>query len=255
MRNSSFVSILIIATLTSCVTQRKLEYLQDKNETVKAFSGAGIEEYRVQPDDQLYITVNSLDDAAASVFANGQQGAIYESNLQPYGASIMSYAVDQSGYIVLPVLGKLAVKGLTTPEIAQKIKDSLVKILNQPSVKVKLVNRYVAVLGEVRNPGHYVFTKEKMTIYDALGMAGDILDYGDRKSVLLVRTQDNQNVRINVNLLSAEILSSDYYFLRPNDIIYVKPLRARFWGLREFPYSIILSTITTGLLLYNVLAN
>jgi polysaccharide export outer membrane protein len=125
------------------------------------------------------------------------------------------------------------------------ITESLTNVLNQPLVTVKLVNRFVSVIGEVRNPGHFSFTQDKLSIYDAISLAGDITDYGNRKQVVLVRNQNGKNLRINLNLSSSDILSSQYYFLNPNDIVYVKPLKRKFWGMKEFPFSTILTAVTS----------
>jgi polysaccharide export outer membrane protein len=114
------------------------------------------------------------------------------------------------------------------------------------------VNRYVSVLGEVKNPGHFPYSQDKLSIYDAIGLAGDVTVYGNREQVILVRNENGENKRINVNLLKSDILAADYYNLRPNDIVYVKPMKKRFWGMEQFPYAIILSTITTALLIYTV---
>jgi polysaccharide export outer membrane protein len=172
--------------------------------------------------------------------------------MQPYGASLLSYSVDKDGYLFLSVVGKILVKDKTLSEVSAILKESLKGILNQPNVSVKLVNRYVTVLGEVNRPGNFAYSKDKLTVFDALGLAGDIGDYGNRKKVILIRNAEGQNIRINLDLNKAEILSSEYYYLRPNDILYVKPLREKFWGLRQFPYAIILSTLTTGLLIYSI---
>ena len=120
-------------------------------------------------------------------------------------------------------------------------------------MSVKLVNRYVSVLGEVRNPGNYVYSQDKLSVFDAIGLAGDITDYGNRETVVLVRKNEGTNNRINIDLTSSNILSSDYYYVRPNDMIYIKPLKNKFWGMRQFPFTVFFSTLTTGLLIYNVI--
>jgi len=258
-RNPLFVSfhknfnvlalVIFLGLLSSCVTQRKVEYLQDRNKNTKAFKEAEFPDYRLKPNDELYIQINSLDEAAANVFSNARQDIGY---IQPYGASLLSYSVDKDGYLLLPVIGKILVRDKTISEVSIILKDSLNHILNQPIVSVKLVNRYVSVLGEVTNPGHFPYAQDKLTIYDALGLAGDITDYGNRNKVILIRNVNGENIRINVNLTNSEILASEYYNLRPNDIVYVKPLRNKFWGMRQFPFTILFSTLTTGLLIYNI---
>jgi polysaccharide export outer membrane protein len=119
-------------------------------------------------------------------------------------------------------------------------------------VTVKLVNRFVSVLGEVFHPGHYSYSQEKMTIFDAIGLAGDITDFGNKSEVILTRNEDGKNTRIPLDLSKSEILASEYYYIQPNDIIYIKPMPKKFWNMREFPFTVIFSTITTAILVYTV---
>lgn len=238
----------------SCVTQRKVEYLQDYVNKTKSYDEAELAEYKLKPNDELYIQINSLDIGTANVFSMaGNQQSTLLGTITPYGASLLSYSVDKEGYMLLPIIGKILVKDKTVPEVNIMLKDSLTNILNQPIVTVKLVNRFVSVLGEVRNPGHFAISQEKLSVYDAISLAGDITDYGDRNNVILVRNENKQNTRILLDLTKPEILSSEFYNMRPNDFIYVRPLRHKFWGMREFPFSVIFSTITTGLLIYSAI--
>jgi len=241
----------LISLLSSCVTQREIEYLQDKDKNIKAFDQADFPDYKLKPNDELYIRISSLDEAASNIFSNSQQNMGYTGALSPYGASLLSFSVDKEGFLPLPVVGKIFVKGKTLVDVSSILKDSLSHVLSQPEVTLKLVNRFVSILGEVSNPGNFPYTQDILTIFDGLGLAGDILDFGDRENVILVRNENGENRRIILNLKKSEILASDYYFLRPNDIVYVKPLRNKFWDLRQFPFTTVLSTITTGLLIYN----
>lgn len=238
--------------LSSCVTQKEVEYLQDSKKDNNAYNDPQSKEYRLKPDDELYIQISSLDDASANIFSGSNtQQTYYMGSIQPYGASLMSYTVDKDGYIHLPVIGSMLVKDKTLPQVSEVIRSALVNILNQPLVNVKLVNRYVAVLGEVNNPGHYVFPKNKLTIYEAIGMAGDITDYGNRKEVIIIRNENGKNTRYSINLTNSEVLASDLYYLQPNDMVYVKPMNKKFWGLRQFPFTVWLSILTTAVLYYN----
>jgi polysaccharide biosynthesis/export protein len=248
------IASIFLLLISSCVTYHDLEYLQDKNNTSKSFEEAQIIDYRLKPNDELYIQINSLDEAASSVFSNtSSQQSVYMTSISPYGASLISYAIDKDGYLLLPYIGRMPVKDKTTTEVSELIKESLKSILSQPVVSVKLVNRYVSVLGEVRNPGHFAYAQDKLTIFDAISLAGDITVFGNREDVILTRNENGKNIRINVNLNRSEILSSEYYNLRPNDIVYIKPLRKKFWGMDQFPYAVILTTITTALLIYTVI--
>ncbi|MCK5368564.1 MAG: polysaccharide biosynthesis/export family protein, partial [Cyclobacteriaceae bacterium] len=163
----------LIATLfSSCVTHNDLVYMQGKEKPIQTYDGVDLPDYQLKPQDELFIQITSLDDESTNVFKMAEQGNTY--NLTPYSASLLSYQISIEGYLQLPVIGDLNVVGKTTNEVRMMIQDSLEYILSKPTVTVKLSNRFVTILGEVRAPGHYSYTEEKLTIYDALGMAGDI---------------------------------------------------------------------------------
>jgi polysaccharide biosynthesis/export protein len=246
-----FLIFLLISV--SCVTQKNIEYLQDQDKNMKAYEESSTEDYQLKPNDELYIQISSLDEAAANIFSGtSSERLTVIGSIEPYGAYLLAYSIDSDGNLNLPYVGKLPVKGKTIENVTELIENSLDSILSFPVVSVKLVNRYISVLGEVRQPGHFAFAQEKMTIYDALGMAGDITDFGNRKEIILIRNENGENKRIPVNLLNSDILASSLYYLQPNDIIYVKPMHKKFWDLRQFPYTVILSTITTAILIYSI---
>jgi|SRR5659263_87942 len=245
---------VIIVLFSSCVTQRNVEYLHDKrkNDTM-TFNDTMISDYKLKPNDELFIQIKSLDDPSTNVFLQpGIQQNENISYIQPYGASLISHMVDKSGYIQLPIIGNILVEDKSVTEVSAILQDSLNHILSKPTVTVKLVNRFVSVLGEVQRPGHFSYTQDRLTIYDALGLAGDITDYGDRKDVILVRNVDGKNLRINIDLTSSKLLASEYYYIRPNDMVYVKPMHKKFWGMRQFPFEILLSSLSTAVLFYSV---
>jgi polysaccharide export outer membrane protein len=251
LRNSSLIAMITLLILfSSCVTQRYVEYIQDQNKTSETFSESEFPDYKLKSHDELFIKINSLDEASANVFSNTTQTSQV---LDPYSASLLSYTVDKNGNLLLPVIGNIFVKDKTLSEVSLILRDSLYHVLHQPIVTVKLVNRYVSVLGEVQNPGHYAYSQEKITIFDAIGLAGDITDYGNRENVILVRNENGENIRANVRLTTSELLSSKFYYLRPNDILYIKPLQNKFWGMRQFPWTVFFSAITTGLLFYQII--
>lgn len=237
--------------ISGCVNQQNLEYMKIKDKNTKIYNEAGLPDYRLKPNDELYIQISSLDAAEASIFADsrGQQST---QPMDPYAAYLVSYSIDKEGFLLLPVIGKILVKDKTISQVSSILSDSLSHILNQPMVKVKLVNQYISVLGYVNNPGHYPFSQDKLTIFDALGLAGDITVYGDRRDISLTRNENGKNIRSFIDLTSPDILGVESYYLRPNDIIYVKPLRKRFWGMSEFPFAILLSTLSVTLLFYSV---
>lgn len=252
-RNLKLITFLsIFGLLSSCVTQRDVEYLYDSG--VTTFNEAEFSDYKLKPNDELFVRINSLDEGAANVFSSaGAQTSTYTGGISPYGASLQSYSIDKEGNLLLPLIGNIFVKDKTLSQVSLILRDSLEHILNHPIVSIKLVNRYVTILGEVRNPGHFTFSQDKISIYDAIGLAGDITDYGNRHDVILVRNENGENHRISLDLGRSDALASTYYNIRPNDIIYIKPLKKKFWSMRQFPYSVLLSTITTAILLYEVI--
>jgi polysaccharide export outer membrane protein len=242
---------LSLIMLTGCVTQHDLEYMQTKNLNTQVYAESEMPDYKLKPNDELYIQFSSLDPAEASIFADAR-GAQSSATLDPYGAYLISYSIDKDGFLLLPVLGKILVKDKTLSQVSSVLTDSLSHILSQPMVKVKLVNRYISVLGYVARPGHYPYSQDKLSIYDAIALAGDITTYGNRSEITITRTENGKSTRILVDLTSSDILGSDSYYLRPNDMIYVKPLKKRFWGMQEFPFALILSTLSVTLLMYSV---
>jgi polysaccharide export outer membrane protein len=249
-----FAFIVLSIWLSSCVTQRDVEYLQTKSIASLSFHEPVVADYTLKPNDELYIQISSLDDPSLTVFSGlGGQQAYYAGTIEPYGASLISYAIDKDGFLNLPVIGRVQVTDKTTSQVSELLKESLTNVLNQPVVTVKLVNRYVTVLGEVLRPGHYVCAKEKITIFEAIGLAGDITDYGNRREIMLTRNIGGQNIIVFLDLSEPSLLESPFYYLRPNDVVYIKPLARKFWGLRQFPYAVVISTLTTAILLYSVI--
>jgi polysaccharide biosynthesis/export protein len=257
-RITTFTAMILIITLffSSCVSHRNLEYLRDKDnkkEVIISYTEAKIPDYKLKPNDELSINIKSLDDPATNVFQTlGNQQGSNSGYTTPYSASLTSYMIDKTGFIQLPVIGNIYVEDKTIPEVISMLQDSLNNILSSPTVTIKLVNRYVSVLGEVARPGNFSYAQEKLNVFDALGMAGDITTYGDRNDVTLVRNENGKNIRVKINLTSADLMASEYYYLRPNDMIYVKPMPKKFWGLAQFPWTVLLSTISTVILIYTV---
>lgn len=254
LRRMLLAGCISVFFLQSCVVQKQVEYLRDNSNAVQEFSEAGFPDYTLKASDQLYIQVSSLDESAANIFSNTlSQTTSGSGTIQPYGASLMSYSIDRDGFLFLPVIGNIYAKGKTLSQLSLALKDSLRHILSQPLVTVKLVNSYVSVVGEVRSPGHYVYSQDKLSVFDAISLAGDITEYGNREKVTLVRNNEGSNLKATLNLTSSDILTSEFYYVRPNDLIYIKPLKNKFWGLRQIPLTVFLSALTTGLLTYNII--
>jgi polysaccharide export outer membrane protein len=243
----------------SCKTPTPLEeivymYGIDANKTYK--SGPVPDEYRIRPNDQLYIQVIS-DDPLNTAFLNltGTQNTTYAGS-SPGGMELITYLVDNEGKINYPQLGELKVGGLLIGEVQEIVQNGVDKYLESASVFVKLVNRNITVIGEVREPGQKLMLKNQLTIFEALGAAGDLTDWGNRKNVKVIRELPDGKHVAELDLTSASIITSPNYYILPQDIIYVEH-RDKVYGDKNVPYgtrlSLGLSVISITLLILNLL--
>lgn len=251
-RTGLFIAALAVMVF-SCVPQRKMLYLQHDNNQASAaqFDNDRSLMYRLQPGDNLYIKVVSLDEKTANLFNPLERSGGAGGQLNDQSIYLNSYTVSQDGYIEFPLAGKILVQNLTTEEIKNAIQSVLDQYLKETVLIVKLVNFNITLLGEVRRPGQFKVYKPEINIFEAMAMAGDLTEFADRREVMLVRQTKTGSEIITIDLERAAVLSSDYYFLKPNDIIYIKPLKIKQFGFATFPYALIFSTISTALLLIN----
>jgi len=231
----------------SCVTKEKTTYFQDYPTSAYLDSTYVPVDYHVQVGDNLYIRVvtpdprysemfNTLPTAAASVSATTQS------------VDLLSYAVKPNGAVDIPYLGDVNIEGLTLEEVKAELVVRLEEYVTDPAITVKLVNNYISVLGEVRAPGMYPIYKNHLTIFQALSLAGDISEYGDRYEVSIIRRIGETAVVKEFDLTDKKILNSEYYYVMPNDVIYAKPMKGKFFAMNQFPFALILTSITTFIL-------
>ena len=231
--------------LTSCVTTEKAVYFNNVQD--KEFSETSIEPV-IQPKDILSITVNSLNADATVIFNAPNQTA--ETNSQ-----ITGYLVNNDGDITFPILGKIRVSGFTDKTFSDKLAATLVekKLLIAPIVNVRIINFKVTVLGEVAKPSVIPVPNEKISMLEALGMAGDMTLYAKRDNVLLIRVENGKKVTRRINLNSVSFLESPYYYLNKNDIVYVEPNKAKVASTGRSQQ--ILPIILSGLTLVAIIAD
>jgi len=167
------------------------------------------------------------------------------------GIYLNSYMVSDSGYVDFPFVGKIYVKGLSLEQAKDLIQDIVKDYLKETTVIVKLAIFKVTVIGEVNRPGIVNIYQNKMNIFELIAMAGDMTSFAKRDKIYLVReTQDGTKV-IQLNLNDINILESDYYYIQPDDVVYVPPVKGKNYAFANFPYTLIFTTITTTLLLIN----
>jgi polysaccharide export outer membrane protein len=236
----------------SCVPHKKILYVQSAAEkTEYEYAVASKKSVKIEPFDVLYISILSGSDHPGFNFFN--QDKMNFNSLTEASLAVLSYSVNDSGNIILPVVGKIRMQGLTLNEAAATIKKATQKEIIDPVVTVKFVNSSVTVLGEVAKPGTYAYQNEKLNVFFALGLAGDISEYGNRKKVVLIRESNNAVHKYTLDLTTDDIFKSDYYYLRPNDVLYVEPLKIRRFGMKEYPFTLVVSAVTSAfLVLYYV---
>lgn len=247
---SIFLSIILL--LSSCVSVNRLTYLRYTDK-----SGAGgmlnrdnqvsvvPASYKIMPYDNLYIRVITPDPQWSELFNTlpvGTGGALTEES-----AGLLGYLVDREGNIEIPFVGKVGVGGKTLAEIKVDLDSIFKNYVTDGSITVKLVNNYVSIVGEVNSPGRYLLTKDQVNVFEALAMAGDLSTYGNRQKVQLIRPSPYGPVIKEFSLADRSILSSEFYYIMPNDIIYAMPLQGRSFLTNSAVYSLFLTTITTAL--------
>lgn len=216
------ISLLCITAtvllFSSCVPLKDFVYLQGDLENVEEKAP---EAYRVQPHDNLYIQVISNDEL--SIYFNlGTKDQYLNSNA---AIELSSYKVDVDGNISFPYAGTINVKGKTTEEIKELLGVQISKKIVDFSIVVKLVNRQVSLIGEFNGPGNYTFYKDRLTLFEAISLGRDLTDLANRHTVKVIREIDGEKTVATLDLTQSEILSSEFYYILPNDIIYVEPSR------------------------------
>jgi len=242
MKFHYIIILLLSLIITSCVPYQKIVYLQGdiSGSTNKQ------EDYHIKKNDILYIKINSSNENINKLFASKENTNNNITNVQ--NLFFNGYSVDNQGYIEMPVLKKLYVEGKTFKEVKQLIQQKLLekqfKSLDDIFIKIKLAGVPYTIVGEVNTPKTGVLYKEQPNLFDVIGDAGDISPVGDRKTIVIVRTVNGQQTKKILDLTQAEIVNDPYFYIRPNDLIYVQPLKQKTWGTGTTLQQTISSTIT-----------
>lgn len=226
----TFCALMLAATLGGCTSYQKSLYLQHE-EVLNESTKGQLYDFRIMPKDELTITVSTTDPEASAPFyrkiGQSKEGGNNMTSMQD--VNLLSYLVDNNGYIDFPVLGMVKVMGLSNRECEALLREKLQPYLKEvPNVTVRTSNYKFSVLGEVNNPGTYTTDAEKVTIFEALAQAGDMTLFSIRDDVQLLR-EDSTGVRrvYHINLNEADVAQSPYFYLQQNDVIYVKPTKAK----------------------------
>ncbi|MDD4820735.1 MAG: polysaccharide biosynthesis/export family protein [Flavobacteriales bacterium] len=246
----TIISLIVVFLLVGCASQKDVVYLQDLGNTDKNIGMKQTFDIKIQPDDLLGITVNSRDITFAAQFNMplvgyqlGRSTTSMTAEQATTTNTLQGYLVDEKGDINFPVFGKIRVAGMTRTQLSKLLEDRLRDdsgdggaYLKDAIVTVKYLNFKISVLGEVNRPGNFSLNSDRITIFEALALAGDMNIYGQRDNVMVLRDNGNgQTKSYSVNLKSSNVLNSPAYYLQQNDVVYVIPnnIKAQQSGINQ----------------------
>ena len=220
------LNLIVLLLFSSCFNEKKVTYFQKGVNQKDTIDVAATYIPKIESGDILSIYVNSLSSEASSFF-NPYTGNVAVPSSTDGGGSLTQtaapgYLVDAKGNIELPLIGMLPVSGLSTNEVGENVKKLLATYLKEPTVNVRFLNYKISIVGEVAKPGVYVIPNERITLPEAIIIAGDLTTYAKRKEIEIIRDVNGKKEFGQVDLTSRDIFKSPYYYLHANDIIYVK---------------------------------
>jgi polysaccharide export outer membrane protein len=232
--------------IASCVSKKDIVYFQ--NDEIDQLNVSNSYKTIIKPDDVLQITITALDIEAVRPFNLAAVTYSTSSNSAIGVAQQQTYLVDTNGEIEFPVLGKIKIGGLTRDESIDLLKSKLSPdYIKDPNVNIRISNYKISVMGDVQRPGSYNVPNERITILDALALAGDVNISGQRNNILIIREEENKKVQYKVDLLSNNIFTSPVYYLQQNDVVYVEPNYARIQSASANSNTSLFISITTAI--------
>lgn len=233
--------LLSVMILASCNSKKDIVYFQEINNEKQVENQVTNRAQLLKANDLIEVIVLAFDMSAVALF-NGQgiSGDIS-------GGGAKTYLIDHSGFIEFPLLGNIKMAGLTRTEATSLLKDKIAEYVKDPIVNLELKNFRVTVLGEVARPGVYQVNNERITLLEALGLAGDMTIFGERKNILVIREKDGKKVYTRIDLTSDEIFKSPVYYLSQNDVVYIEPNKSKVRESKTSSMGVVLSIV--GILL------
>ncbi len=244
--------VMLALQLTSCITTHQLNYLQSPKNHVPAYKDTiSYQDYRLKEGDRLYIQVYSTDDKTNTLFNGSGNTGMQMMSGSTENLDLYTYLVKSDGNIKFPLIGNVSVKNKTLRETKKILEEAIKPILKLNSVDVRMVSRTFSIIGSGKS-GKFPFPKEKVNIYQALAMAGDLSYYADRSKVRILRVTEKGNQIKSFDLRSANIINSEFYYLEPDDVIFLQPMSKQFFGVSTFwvALSTLITTYSLGYFIY-----
>src|SRR5664279_525737 len=240
MKYGYFKAVVILSLIltASCVPIKQLNYFNDLDEIEEPLVNTRTQKL-IMPFDKIYIKVISIDPQTSQIFNATEEMRTGSAN------GILGYLIDESGNVNFPFVGNIKVSGLTTAQASEKIQKAMSDYVPNTSITVKYIDNQITIMGEVQRQGIFPFTQDKLNIYEALGLGGGLTQYGDRKKIILIRNEGDKIMHYRLNLSDSKIGNKDYYYILPNDVIIVEPLKAISSSYSNITFTTVLTSITT----------
>ncbi|MFO7868132.1 MAG: polysaccharide biosynthesis/export family protein [Bacteroidales bacterium] len=242
-----YMSILGLLFFSDCTSRKNIMYLHSSSDTEEniSYSKNPIEN-NLQIGDVVYVRILSINEEINDLFNLNNTGSTNVSS--ETSITLKGFTINPDGFIKLPVIDTIHVEGLTIFEAEAVIQKKVNDFFKDATVIVKLLNAKVSVLGEVNRPGNFIVYRNELTIFEAIALAGDINQYGDKRKVMIIRTSGNKNETYRIDLTNADIMSKEKLYVKPGDVIIVEPLKLKSFRLNTPTISLLLSSISTLIL-------
>lgn len=249
-----FLLLFLLLQLTSCITARRVNYLQEPGHSIPSYPNAlPYEDYQLRVGDKLFVKVYSTHELTNQVFNSSatQNTNSFEGN-NAY-SDLYSYAIQTDGTIEFPMIGPVFMQGMTVREATRALEKAIEPLFLFSTVELRVLNRYFSVIGGGRT-GYYPIIREKINIFQALALAGDVGMYADRSKIRVIRETPEGTIIRKFDLRSRDIINSEFYYIEPNDIIYVQTMDEQFFSIHNLPglFATGISTVSFSVMLYNL---
>ncbi len=251
IKKSFYLFIIILLISSGCARYKNIAYIQDRYEvedsTKQYITVSEGGDLILMPNDNVYIDFYGLEYEQLESFK--KQYFERASNFNEISLFLKGYFIDETGGVELPVIGKVKIAGLTLSQAKDTLQKKVNEYLKGAVVDIRLLSYNITILGEVKRPGKFQFYKRQINLLDALAKAGDLSRYGDARHIVLIREENGKTATYNFDLTSSDFFSMQTFWLKPNDVIYVKPLKTKIVSVNSPTISLIFTGLTTIILL------